>query len=104
MKSAVRHGERPALQYDDAVTTYAAFAQRALTVGGGLLAQGLRRGDRVALAMSNRPELLETIYACFAAGLVVVPLNARLHPLEMAYIAANSGARAIVHGAEMFAG
>ena len=38
--------------------------------------------------------------AVFAAGLTVVPINARLHTREMAYILQNSGARAFVHGPE----
>ena len=50
--------------------------------------------------MSNRPEVLETIFGCFAAGLVVVPMNARLHPREMAYLVENSGARVLIHTPE----
>jgi acyl-CoA synthetase (AMP-forming)/AMP-acid ligase II len=99
-KSAVRFPDRPALQYGNEITTYRQFADRALSIGGELLARGLKKGDRVAFAMSNRPEVLEVIYGCFAAGLVVVPMNARLHPLEMAYLVENSGARALVHTAE----
>jgi acyl-CoA synthetase (AMP-forming)/AMP-acid ligase II len=99
-KSAVRFPDRPALQYGDEITTYRQFADRSLALGGELLARGLRKGDRVAFVMSNRPEVLEVIFGCFAAGLVVVPMNARLHPLEMAYLVQNSGARALVHTAE----
>jgi acyl-CoA synthetase (AMP-forming)/AMP-acid ligase II len=54
----------------------------------------------VAFALQNCPEILEIIFGCFAAGLVVVPLNARLHPREMAYIVDNSGARVLLHGAD----
>ncbi|HEX3612339.1 MAG TPA: AMP-binding protein [Sporichthyaceae bacterium] len=99
-KSAVRFPDRPALQYGDRITTYAQFADHSLALGGELLARGLRKGDRVAFAMSNRPEVLEVIFGCFAAGLVVVPMNARLHPREMAYLVQNSGARALIHTAE----
>ncbi len=100
LHSAVRFPDRPALQYGDEVTTYRQFADRALTLGGKLLARGLRKGDRVAFVLTNRPEVLEVIFGCFAAGLVVVPVNARLHPREMAYIVENSGARVLVHGPE----
>lgn len=97
-KSAARFGDRVALKYDEIETTYAQFYARALALGGELRARGLDKGDRVCLAMNNRPEVLEVIYGCFAAGLVIVPMNARLHPVEMAYIAKSSGARALVHG------
>ena len=96
-KSAVRFPDRPALQYGSEITTYRQFADRALALGGELLARGLKKGDRVAFVMGNRPEILEVIFGCFAAGLVVVPMNARLHPLEMAYLAENSGAKVLVH-------
>lgn len=97
-KAAQRFPERPALQYDDEVTSYEEFYRRALALGGSLRQLGLAKGDRVAFAMQNRPEILEVIYGCFAAGLVVVPMNARLHALEMAYIVEQSGAKVLIHG------
>ncbi|MBA3742662.1 long-chain fatty acid--CoA ligase [Sporichthya sp.] len=99
-KSAVRFPDRPALQYGSEITTYRQFTDRSLAIGGELLARGLRKGDRVAFVMSNRPEILEVIFGCFAAGLVVVPMNARLHPMEMAYLVENSGARVLIHTSE----
>lgn len=80
--------------------SYAEFYARALSIGGNLLARGLSPGDRVAFCLANSPRILETIFGCFAAGLVVVPVNARLHALEIAYIVRNSGARVFVHGPE----
>lgn len=80
--------------------TYREFYGRALAIGGNLLAMGLKAGDRVAFCLSNSPRILETIYGCFAAGLVVVPVNARLHAKEMAYIVSNSGAKVLIHGPE----
>ena len=54
----------------------------------------LNKGDRVALIMKNCPEVIETIYACWHAGLAVVPINAKLHPREFGYILNDSGAKA----------
>ena len=53
----------------------------------------LHQGDRVALALGNCPAYLEILYACWHAGLIAVPINAKLHPAEFAYILDNSGAR-----------
>src|SRR5205814_1619161 len=61
---------------------------------------GLDTGDRVAIVQRNGIELLETVYGSLLAGLAVVPINMRLHPREIAYIAKDSGCRAIVHTAE----
>jgi long-chain acyl-CoA synthetase len=55
---------------------------------------GLAPGDRVAIVMKNAPEYLEAMYAAWWAGLVAVPVNAKLHEKEVAYIVEQSGARA----------
>ena len=72
---------------------YAALARRAAGLAAGLRAAGLRRGDRVAIASRNVAPYVEVLYGCWWAGLVAVPVNAKLHPKEMAYVLANSAAR-----------
>src|SRR4051794_16729580 len=99
-KMARQHGDAPALLHGDESISYHEFHERALAVGGNLLARGLERGDRVAFALHNSPRVMETIYGCFAAGLVVVPVNARLHPREMGYIVGNSDASVLIHSPE----
>jgi long-chain acyl-CoA synthetase len=54
---------------------------------------GLSRGDRVAFAMTNCVESIEVMYAIWHAGLCAVPMNAKLHAKEFAFILENSGAR-----------
>lgn len=56
---------------------------------------GLGKGDRVALLMKNVPDYVACLYACWHAGLVAVPINAKLHPREVAFILDNSGAAAV---------
>ena len=46
--------------------------------------------------MHNRPEYLEAMFAAWHAGLVVVPVNARLHRDEIAFILEDSGTSAVV--------
>jgi long-chain acyl-CoA synthetase len=53
----------------------------------------LKPGDRVALAMKNCPEFYELLFACWHAGMTAVPMNAKLHAKEFAYILENSGAK-----------
>lgn len=72
---------------------YRSLAARAACIGGYLKEiLGLRPGDRVAVFMTNRPEYLEVLYGIWWAGLVAVPINAKLHPREMAYILDNAEA------------
>jgi long-chain acyl-CoA synthetase len=66
----------------------------------GALAAGFREmcraEDRVAIAMSNHPFYLEALFAIWHAGLVAVPMNARLHAEEFRYILEHSGASLVV--------
>jgi len=101
LEKAARHRpDQPALVQGSESISYRAFRDRALAIGGNLRALGCVPGDRVAFCLANSPRIPEVIFGCFAAGLVVVPVNARLHPREMAYIVQNSGARILIHGAE----
>jgi long-chain acyl-CoA synthetase len=103
-KSARQRPDGLALQQGAEAITYREFHDRALTIGGNLLAAGCKPGDRVAFCLANSPRIMELIFGCFAAGLIVVPVNARLHAREIAYIVSNSGARILVHGEEFQTG
>ena len=73
---------------------YGELAGRVAALAGWLRGPGgLVPGDRVALAMTNCAEFIEVMYAAWHAGLAVVPINAKLHPTEFAFIFAQSGAR-----------
>lgn len=64
----------------------------------------LSEGDFVAIAADNCPEYLETLYACWWAGLVAVPINAKLHSKEFEYILSHSGAKLCVVSSRLSAG
>ena len=83
---------QPALALGDAVVAdYRTLAARAACVAGALRARGLRAGDRVALVARNHPAYVEAMFGCWWAGMVAVPVNARLHPLELAFVLADAG-------------
>ncbi len=103
-KAAMQRPDQPALLHGAESISYAEFKNRALAIGGNLIKLGLKSGDRVAFCLVNSPRILETVFGCFAAGLIVVPINARLHPREIAYIVNNSGAKVLIHGGEYDAG
>jgi long-chain acyl-CoA synthetase len=97
-----RHGwwraDAPALADGERVhASWGAFASRTAGAAGALQHDlGLAPGDRVAILMRNRPEYLEALFAIWHAGLVAVPVNARLHRDEVAYILEDSGAAVVV--------
>ncbi len=81
--------------------TWGTFAARTAGVAAGLRRDfGVSPGDRVAIVMRNRPEYLEALFAVWHAGLVAVPVNARLHRDEIAYILEHSGSTLAVTDAE----
>lgn len=61
---------------------------------------GLSPGDRVAIVMRNKPEYLEALFAIWHAGLAAVPVNARLHRDEIAYILQHSASALAVTDAD----
>jgi fatty-acyl-CoA synthase len=57
----------------------------------------LEKGDRVGILARNRVEFLDAFFAAGKSGIVLVPLNTRLTPLELEYIIRDSGVRAVVY-------
>ena len=101
-----RHGRRrrddPAVADGERVhASWGTFASRTAAAAASLGTDfGLSPGDRVAIVMRNRPQYLEALFAIWHAGLVVVPVNARLHRDEIAYILDHSGASVVVTDAD----
>ena len=91
-RAAIYAGRRPWASYGD-------LAGRVAALAAGLRGHGLAPGDRVALAMANSPEYLVAMYAAWWAGLVVVPVNAKLHAKEIDFIVADSGAKLVIRSA-----
>lgn len=96
LRNAARvHGARKALEHSGRSLTYAELDHRTDRVAAGMLHSGLHAGDRLLLLMPNHTAFVEALFASFKAGIVVVPLNMRLHPKEVEYIARHSEAAAI---------
>ncbi|CAG0984369.1 MAG: long-chain fatty acid--CoA ligase [Rhizobiaceae bacterium] len=90
-EAAIVHGRRS--------LTYAAFDRAAAAVGDHYCSLGCGRGDRVLLFLKNGFEYPVLLLAAIRAGMVVVPVNAKLHPREVAWIAGDAAPKVIVtHG------
>ena len=104
-RSAARDPARPALLAGrEVVADYGAFAVRAAAVAGGLAARGIGPGDRVAVFAKNCPEYLIALYGIWWRGAVAVPVNAKLHPREAAFIVEDAGAALVLCDAGHAAG
>jgi acyl-CoA synthetase (AMP-forming)/AMP-acid ligase II len=105
--SARRFPDHPAVSWGDRSFSYAALDARTNALARALSALGVARGDRVAVLMRNRPELLEAMFACFKGGFCLVPLNSRLTADEVAFHVEDSQAAAVLtdgEGAPVVAG
>ena len=90
-------GSYPAVALGETVLCdYRGFAARVSRFAAGLRALGLNPADRVALVMKNCPEYFQAMYGIWHAGMAAVPVNAKLHAKEHAYILAHSGSRAAI--------
>lgn len=87
------HPEKTALIFGENAWTYAEVDTLTDWLATNLLAQGLEPGDRVALHLSNCPELVFGYYGCFKAGAIAVPINDRMGPSEIEYFLQHSEAR-----------
>src|SRR5882724_7092181 len=69
--------------YDEVVWTHHDLLTDAEQLSRAFLAHGVRRGDRVVLHMSNRPEMAVALYACFRVGAIACPTNLRFKTAEL---------------------
>jgi long-chain acyl-CoA synthetase len=86
-------GEREFVVYEDDRATYEAFARAAIKLAGQLQAEGVRKGDRVAVIMRNLPEWPVAFFAGVLCGAIVTPLNAWWTGPELEYGLADSGTK-----------
>ena len=90
------HGKRIFTIYEDERVTYDAWFKATATLAHDLQARGVKKGDRVAVAMRNLPEWPVAFFAAATIGAICVPLNAWWTGDELAYGLANSGTKALL--------
>src|SRR3954466_5650843 len=73
---------------------YATFARRAAAIGAALYRDyGIQSGDRVALFATNCTQYFECLYGIWWIGAAAIPINAKLHGREAAWICSDAGAK-----------
>ena len=93
------HGSKTFVVYRDERVSYEEFARAALAIAAALQQAGVKKGDRVAIAMRNLPEWPGAFFGCLLTGGIAVLLNAWWTGPELQYGLNDSGAKvAIVDG------
>ncbi len=101
--SSAMFAERPYLIYQDEVMTYAEAHAAANAVAAWLFEQGVKPGDRVAIAMRNYPEWMLIYWACVSIGVAAVGMNAWWNGEEMAFAMKDSAPKVLFADTERLA-
>ena len=100
-RAAVRHGDQPAMAFEERSWSYAGLDAAADRVAGLLAAAGIGKGDRVAAYGRNSDAYVLGWLGCLRAGAVHVPINYALSGDELAYILNQSESRALLFDAAL---
>ncbi|MBE3560185.1 MAG: AMP-binding protein [Ktedonobacteraceae bacterium] len=94
--AAERVPDRIAIIYHDLMLTYREVVSMVNCIANGLHDLGLRKGDRLCLFTTNRPEYIIAFIAAASIGVVVTPMNPAYREREVAYQLENSEASGIL--------
>ncbi|MDP1792776.1 MAG: long-chain fatty acid--CoA ligase [Acidimicrobiales bacterium] len=95
--NALKYPHKAALHYEDKATlTWSQLDERSNRLANSLQQLGVAQGDRVALIARNRPNCVESLFACAKAGIVYAPLNYRFVGEEIVYVLQDSGAEVLL--------
>jgi fatty-acyl-CoA synthase len=95
-RSAFVFRDRVAVVDGELRFTYAEMSQRVQRAASSLQELGIGAGDRIAVLSCNTPAALEAHFAVPAIGAVLVMLNIRSHPAELAWILNHCDAKALI--------
>ncbi|MGX5843614.1 AMP-binding protein [Mesorhizobium sp. ArgA1] len=99
-QNARRFGERVGVVAGERTSTWSEVDRRVNRLASALVKSGILPGDRILVQARNSHRAFEVKWACFKLGAVWVPVNFRLTPVEVAYMARHAGSRAIIFDGE----
>jgi benzoate-CoA ligase family protein len=99
-ENADRHPGRVALFFKERKITYGELVDAAARCRGALAARGVQPGDRVALLMSDSPDMVVAFLGVMGLGAIAVPCSTLLPPEGIAYVFKDSGAKLVIASPE----
>jgi fatty-acyl-CoA synthase len=100
-RSAYVYPDKTAVIYGDQSYTYATLKNRVCRMATALKRRGIEKGDKVAFLCPNIPPTLEAHYGVPLLSAVLVTINIRLSPKEIAYILKDSGSKILFVDTEL---
>jgi fatty-acyl-CoA synthase len=102
LRAAQGRPDHPATVFYGGILSYAELLQQVDALAGYLQnVCGVKRGERVLVALQNSPQYVIAYYAVMRADAVVVPINPMNKTAEVDYIASDSGAKVAIIGSEL---
>lgn len=95
-RAAAAAGDKPAVIVEGRAYSYAQLLDAATRLAAALQAQGVARGDRVAVYMDNTWPCVVSIYAILMAGGAFLVVNPQTKADKLAFILEDSGARVLL--------
>jgi len=83
---ARRYPNKDAFIYEDKRITFFEFNNRVNKLSNAILNLVLKPGNKVAILSKNSPEMVEVCFAASKTGMIFVPLNFRLVPVELKFV------------------
>jgi long-chain acyl-CoA synthetase len=94
--------DRVAIHFEGQPTTFGELDRRTNQVANGLIAEGVRPQSRIAILSKNSPAFFDLWFGAAKADAVLVPVNFRLAPPEVAYVVADAGAEVLFVGTDFY--
>lgn len=98
-KEFAKFGEHLSIIYEGREYTNVQMHSAALKLANALKKLGIQKGDRVIIQMPNCPEVLQSLFAVYAIGAVVVPINFMVGDVETTFIYKDTEAKAVISSA-----
>ena len=92
----LRFGEYDFINHGGKWHTNVDMNRAANRLGNALMKLGVQRGDRVGVQLLNSPQLLQTFFAVFKIGAILVPVNPSLRVNDLAYLYRDAGLVALI--------
>jgi long-chain acyl-CoA synthetase len=99
---AKTHPDRVAIRFEGRYISFGELDRSANQVANGLIAEGVRPQARIAILSKNSPAFFELWFGAAKADVVLVPVNFRLAPPEVAYVVEDACAEMLFVGADFY--
>jgi long-chain acyl-CoA synthetase len=98
--TAERSATSPAIVFEGTTLTYDELVRSSRAMAADLAANGIAKGDRVAVWLPNHPAFASALYAVLRLGAVVVPVHSALTKPEARHVLTDAGVKAVFLGSE----